>query len=158
MDENIDKFDGNDIVISTVILNHDKDIKLLRGFEIDEKSNNRYMRNVVIMIENEFVTSMTADTLILQEELAMFNIGDSQNKYFYPISRTINKEVLHSLEFTFDDGRKIYITKSQARAMVKLWNMSLQKYSFARLLEFEQEQSLETWTIALERNGYLLED
>ena len=153
MDEIIDVCADNKIIITHVVLNNNKDIKLLRGFEEDTKK--RYMRNIVIMIGDEFITSNVADTMLFKEELALFSYGDKQNKYFFPSTRTINQENVYSLELTLNNGKKIYITKSEAKAMVGLWNMSLQGYSFARLLEFEKEQTLETWTLALESNGYL---
>lgn len=155
MDELIDTCKDNKIIISHVVLNYDRDIKLLRGFEEDANVKKRYMRNIVIMIGDEFITSNIADTMLFKEELALFNFGDKQNKYFFPSSRTIEKESVSSLALTLSDGKIIHISKSEAKAMVGLWNMSLQGYSFARLLEFEKEQTLETWTIALESNGYL---
>ncbi|WP_188110026.1 hypothetical protein [Sulfurimonas hydrogeniphila] len=48
MDEIIDVYADNKIIITHVMLNNDKDIKLLRGFEEDTKK--RYIRNVVIMV------------------------------------------------------------------------------------------------------------
>jgi len=155
MDEIVNAYQSSEIIISHVMLNNDKNIKLLRGFEEDERTKKRYIRNIVIMVESEFVTSNIADTMLFKEELALFNFGDSQNKYFFPATRNINKESVFSLVLTLGDGKKIYITRSEAKAMVGLWNMSLQGYSFARLLEFEKEQTLETWTTALESNGYL---
>jgi hypothetical protein len=155
MDEIIGAYQENRIIISHVVLNHDKDIKLLRGFEEDSGVKKRYMRNIVIMIGDEFITSNIADTMLFKEELALFNFGDKQNKYFFPSSRIVEKESVSSLSLTLSDGKIIYISKSEAKAMVGLWNMSLQGYSFARLLEFEKEQTLETWTVALKLNGYL---
>jgi len=155
MDEIIDIYKENKIIVSCVVLNHDENIKLLRGFEEDSNTKKRYIRNIVIMIGDEFITSNIADTMLFKEELALFNFGDKQNKYLVPSSRTIEKESVSSLSITLSDGVVIHITRSEAKAMVGLWNMSLQGYSFARLLEFEKEQTLETWTVALENNGYL---
>lgn len=155
MDERIDVYQENNIVISHVILNHDKDIKLLRGFEENTKAKKRYIRNIVIMIGNEFITSNLADSILLKEELALFNFGDKQNKYFFPSSRTIKQQSVNSLDLTLSNGKVIHICKSEAKAMVVIWNMALQGYSFSRLLELEKKQTLETWTVALEANGYL---
>ena len=155
MDERIDVYQENNIVISHVILNHDKDIKLLRGFEENIKAKKRYIRNIVIMIGNEFITSNLADSILLKEELALFNFGDKQNKYFFPSSRTIKQQSVNSLDLTLSNGKVIHICKSEAKAMVVIWNMALQGYSFSRLLELEKKQTLETWTVALEANGYL---
>ena len=155
MDELVVEYNGNQIEISHVVLNQCKDIKLLRGFEQDAGNKKRYMRNIVIMIGDEFVTSNIADSMLLKEELFLFNQGDSQNKYFFPSSRILEKESVNSLVLTLEYGRKIYISKSEARAIVALWNMAMQGYSFSRLLEYEKVQTLETWTAALEENGYL---
>ena len=155
MDEMIENYNANKIVISDVILNNDKNIKLLRGFELDDSAKKKYMRNVVIMVEDEFITSNMADTMIFKEELSLFNFGDKQNKYLFPSSRKIEQENTNSLDLQLSDGKVIHITRSEAKAMTGLWNMALQGYSFARLLEFEKDQTLETWTVALEANGYL---
>ena len=155
MDELIIAYQENQIEISHVVLNQDKDIKLLRGFEQDAGNKKRYMRNIVIMIADEFVTSNIADSMLFKEELALFNQGDAQNKYFLPLERTLSEERVNSLVLTLVDNQKIYISKSEARAIVSLWNMSMQGYSFSRLLEFETKQTLETWTASLEQNGYM---
>ena len=155
MDELVVEYNGNDIEISHVVLNQDKDIKLLRGFKQDKDNKKKYMRNFVIMIGDEFVTSNIADSMLLKEELFLFNQGDIQNKYFFPSTRKLEQESVNSLVLTLENGRKIYISKSEARAIVALWNMSMQGYSFSRLLEYEKAQTLETWTVALELNGYL---
>jgi len=155
MDELVEEYKGNTIMISHVVLNQSKNIKLLRGFEHDTKSNKRYMRNIVIMVDDEFVTSNISDSMLLKEELALFNHGDVQNKYFFPSARTLEDERVNSLVLTLSNNKKIHVSRSEARAMVSLWNMAMQGYSFSRLLEFEKSQTLETWTVALESNGYL---
>lgn len=155
MDEQIVGYQENRIELSHVVLNYDKNIKLLRGFEVDAKSNKRHMRNIVIMVGNEFVTSNIADSILLKEEFALFDRGDAQNKYLFPSDRTVEKERVNSLILKFADDNQIYITRSEAKAIVTLWNMSMHGYSFSRLLEFETKQTLETWTTLLENNGYL---
>ena len=155
MDEMIESYNGNKIVISEVSLNNDKHIKLLRGFEVDKKAKQKYMRNVVVMVEDEFITSNMADSMIFKEELVLFNLGDKQNKYLFPSSRTIEQKKANSLDLKLRDGKVIHITRSEARAMIELWKMAFKTYTFSRLLEFEKEQTLETWTVALEANGYL---
>ncbi len=154
MDDNISKYNG-EIDISHVILDHGKNIKLLRGFEIVPDIDKRYMRNVVIMVSDEFVTSNLTDSIRLREELILFTSGDLQNKFLYPTTRKIKKETVHSLVLTLPSKKEVFIGRAEARTMVTIWNMAMQGYSFSRLSEFETSQSLETWTRALERNGYL---
>ena len=155
MDELIVGRNENRIELSHVVLNYKHNIKLLRGFGVDAKSDKRYMRNIVIMIGDEFATSNIADSILLKEELALFDRGDAQNKYLFPSDRMIKKERVNSLILKVSDNSEIFVTRSEAKAIVTLWNMSMQGYSFSRLLEFETKQTLESWTMLLEENGYL---
>ena len=113
------------------------------------------MRNFVIMLDDEFITSNIADSILLKEELNLFYQGDSQNKYFKLKTRTIKNDKVHSLHMLLEDGKEIFVSKSEAKAIVTLWNMSMMGYTFTRLLEFEAQQTLESWTYALEEYGYL---
>jgi hypothetical protein len=155
MDEIIEKQSGNSIIITDVVLNNQKNIRLLRGYEEDYNNKKRYMRNIVIMIEDEFITSNIADTMLLKEELNLFEKGDDQNKFFKITTRTVDKKIMISLKLTLTNKKDIFISKSEAKAICKLFDMSLQGYSFARLLEFETKQTAQTWTLALEYYGYL---
>jgi len=155
MDEIIKESYSTDILITHVVLNQQKDIKLLRGYEEDYDNKKRYMRNFVIMIKNEFITSNIADSMLFKEELSLFEKGDDQNKYLKLTSRLIGKKQNISLKLNLADKSEIFISKSEAKAIVKLFEMSLQGYSFARLLEFETKQTAQTWTLALENNEYL---
>jgi len=156
MDELIFKDELNRPELTVVSLNNKHKISLLRAFEVDLKTQKKYMRNVVFMIENEFITDNMADSVLLKEELILFEKGDEQNTFFQLKSRKIRESHILSLALKLDSGKTIYISKSQARAIVSLWNMAMMGYSFARILEFETQQTLQSWTQALYDN-YLLE-
>jgi hypothetical protein len=156
MDELIFKDELNRPELTVVPLNNKHEISLLRAFEVDIKTQKKYMRNVVFMIQNEFITDNMADSVLLKEELILFEKGDEQNTFFQLKSRKIKESNVLSLSSTLDSGKVIYISKSQARAIVSLWNMAMMGYSFARILEFETQQTLQSWTQALYDN-YLLE-
>jgi len=156
MDDLIFKDELNRPELTVVPLNNKHEISLLRAFEIDTKTQKKYMRNVVFMIQNEFITDNMADSVLLKEELILFEKGDEQNTFFQLKSRKIKESHILSLSLTLDSGKTIYISKSQARAIVSLWNMAMMGYSFARILEFETQQTIQSWTQALYEN-YLLE-
>jgi len=155
MNEYIEIYEDTYISLSEVILNRNKDIKLLRGFDYDIESNKRYMRHIVVAKGKKIILDNIADAMLFKEELGLFNFGDPQNKYFSLSSRTLDKESVYSLVLSLSDDEKVYITKSEAKAMVGLWNMAMQGYSFAKLLEFEEKYSLKNWRAALVENGYM---
>ena len=142
-------------MLSVVPLNNKHKISLLRAFEVDLQSNKKYMKNVVFMIENEFITDNMADAVLLKEELMLFEKGDKQNTFFKLKSRKFKDSNVLSLSLTLDSGKTIYISKSEARAIVSLWNMSMMGYSFSRIMEFETKQTARSWTQALYNNNLL---
>ncbi len=157
MDELINKDTINKPELTVVPLNNKHRIGLGRAFEIDTKTKKKYMRNIVFIIDNEFVTDNMADSVLFKEELILFDKGDGQNKFLKLTKRKLEDENVISLELKLDNEKEIFISRSEARAMVSLYNMSMQGYSFARILEYETQQTLQSWTNIL-YNNYLLDD
>ncbi|TKI69069.1 hypothetical protein FCU45_08900 [Sulfurimonas crateris] len=155
MDELIKRDDTNMPEPTVVALNNHMEIGILRGFEIDVKNTKKYMRNVLFIVGNEVITDNFADTILLKEELKLFDKGDEQNTFFKVVQRELNGKKVISLELSLDDGKKIYISKSEAKAIVDIWNMAMQGYSFARILEYENTQTLESWTDMLYQSNLL---
>ncbi|MDD3505849.1 MAG: hypothetical protein PHX65_04795 [Sulfurimonas sp.] len=155
MDELIKRDEINIPEPTVVPLHNKKRIALLRAFEVDARNNKKYMRNVLFIVENEAITDNFADTILLKEELLLFDRGDLQNTFFKVVTREVSGKKVISLELCLDSGKKIYISKSEARAIVEIWNMSMQGYSFARILEYENQQTLESWTNILHQSGLL---
>lgn len=155
MDELIKKDYTNRPEPTIVHLHNKKQISLVRAFEIDARNSKKYMRNVLFAIENEAITDNFADTILLKEELKLFDQGDEQNTFFKVVQRELNGKKVISLEFSLDDGKKIHVSKSEAKAIVDIWNMSMQGYSFARILEHENTQTLESWTNILYQSNLL---
>ena len=155
MDELIKKDHINKPELTVVHLHNKKKIDLGRAFEIDARNNRKYMRNILFAIENEAITDNFADTILLKEELKLFDKGDEQNTFFKVVQRELNGKKVTSLELCLDSGKQIYISKSEAKAIVDIWNMSMQGYSFARILEHENTQTLESWTNILYQSNLL---
>ena len=156
MDELIFEDGVNRPEITVVPLNNKHNISLVRAFEVETQTKKKYMRNIVFMVQNEFITDNMADSVLLKEELLLFEKGDAQNRFFQVTSRKINGNAVLSLSLKLSSGKTIHISKSEARAIVSLWNMAMMGYSFSRILEFETQQTVQSWTQALYDN-YLLE-
>lgn len=155
MDELIKRDETNIQEPTVVPLHNKKKIALLRAFEVDLRNNKKYMRNVLFIVENEVMTDNFSDTILLKEELKLFDKGDEQNTFFRVVERELKGKKVTSLELSLDGGKKIYISKSEAKAIVDIWNMSMQGYSFSRILEYENQQTLESWTNILHQSGLL---
>ena len=156
MDELIFNDELNRPELTVVPLNRKHNISLVRAFEVDIKTQKKYMRNIVFMVQNEFITDNMADSVLLKEELILFAKGDEQNTFLKLKSRKIKESNVLSLSLILNSGKKIHISRSEARAIVSLWNMAMMGYSFSRILEFETQQTIQTWTRALYDN-YLLD-
>ena len=72
---------GVELKVVPVSLNLDKEIYLIHTFEENLEAKKKYIRNELILIRNEILTSTFSDTVHFMEELNLFDIGNSQNKY-----------------------------------------------------------------------------
>lgn len=153
MDELTVRNENFDITLTKVGLNFDKEIYLVRAFEHDLGANKKYLRTAGILIGDELLTSTFADTTHFMEELNLFDFGNSQNKYFAVTEYKNTKNL--KLIIDEDKEKYVFISKSEAKTMYKLFNMSLIGYSLARVLEFEYQFTPQSISIALHRHDYL---
>jgi len=136
--------------LTKVALNLDKNIFLLRAFEMKGHMNKKYLRSSAIMIGNELVTSTFTDTTHFFEELNLFDLGSDQNKYF----TVVEKNKVKNLKLKINDN-DIYLSKSEAKAIYKLFNLSMVGYSLSRVLEFEFKFTPDNIADVLEHADYL---
>lgn len=153
MDELTARNENFDIILTKVGLNLDKEIYLLRAFEEDQIAKKKYLRTAGILVGDELLTSTFADTTHFMEELNLFDFGNSQNKYFAVTEYKNTK----NLKLIIDEDKEMYvfISKSEAKTMYKLFNMSLIGYSLARVLEFEYRFTPQSISSALHHHDYL---
>ena len=142
----------SDLEITTVPLNLDKNIKLVRVFEDDLSNKKKYVRSACIIVNNTILTATFSDTIHFLEELNLFDFGNSQNKY---LSITEYKST-KNLKLVCDIEDNIFISKSEAKAMYKLFNLSLVGYSMSRVLEYEFRLTPQHLTQLLHNNQFLL--
>lgn len=142
----------NRLDITSVPLNLDKEIFLIRAFEEDIEAKKKYIRNAGILVANVLLTSTFSDTIHFMEELYLFDTGNDQNKY---LSITEYKST-RNLKLNIDEDINVFISKSEARAIYKLFNLSLMGYSVSRVLEFEYRFTPESLTKLLHQNKYLI--
>ena len=134
MDEKIYGIDElNELEITVIPLNIDKKIYLMRAFEDDFEKKKKYIRSACIIVNNTILTSTFSDTIHFFEELNLFEYSNSQNKY---LSITEYKST-KNLKLICESEDNIFISKSEAKAIYKLFNLSFIGYSMSRVLEFE---------------------
>jgi len=133
MDEIIENYVANgEIFINKTTLNRDKNIYLLRAFL--RENNKKYLKSFAILVENTLFTANVADTVLLFEELNLFDKGDVKNKFF----EVTEHQKIKNLKLKIK-GLKIFISRSEAKAMYKIYNLSFLGYSTNRLLEDEYQ-------------------
>lgn len=122
------------IVLTKAALNLDKKIYLIRAFDEDLQVNKKYLISAAILVCDELLTSTFPDTMHWMEELYLFDIGNDQNKYF----TVTQHQKIKNLQMKTNNGN-IFISKSESKAMYKLFKMSLIGYSLSLVLKLEFE-------------------
>jgi hypothetical protein len=133
-------------------LSHAHNIYLVRGFLVDKDLKERYVTDIIFMCGEELITTSTTDSIQFNEELALFDRGDENNK-FLKIVQQKGKDsgLVYSLKLSLDSGNTIYIGKSEAKAMNRIWEMSLQRLTFARMMEAVSLTEAQDWSEELFR-------
>ena len=124
--------EGVSLTIIPISLNLDKRIRLIHVFEENISSNKKYIRNELILVDNQILTSTFSDTVHFMEELSLFDTGNDQNKYLAVAEHQKIKNL--KLKNVNDN---IFVSKSEARAIYRLFNMALMGYSLSVVLEKE---------------------
>lgn len=145
---------GTKLKIVPVALNKNKKICLLHVFEENLISKKKYIRNELVLVEDQILTSTFADTVHFFEELAMFDGGNDQNKYLRVAEHQATKNLMLKLE----NEKKIYLSKAEARAMTKIFNLAFLGYSVTSLLENEFFFTPEHLTKLLFENNFFIEE
>ncbi|OCL90693.1 hypothetical protein [Arcobacter porcinus] len=142
---------GVELKIIPVALNLDKEIYLLHVFEENYNLNKKFIRGELVLIENEIFTSTFADTVHFIEELNLFDTGNNQNKYL-DITEYKNTK---NLKLKTNTDKNIFISKSEAKAMYKIFNLAFLGYSVATVLEKEFRVTPQILTKLLHDNNLL---
>ena len=124
--------EGVSLTIIPISLNLDKRIRLIHVFEENISSNKKYIRNELILVDNQILTSTFSDTVHFMEELSLFDTGNDQNKY---LAIAEHQKIKNLKLKNVNDN--IFVSKSEARAIYRLFNMALMGYSLSVVLEKE---------------------
>lgn len=118
--------------VTFVPLIHSKKIYLMRVFEQDFKVKKKYILTAYIVIQNIIITSNFSDTIHFFEEVSLFDNGNIHNQYFDVVEhlKVKNLKLKH-------EELSVFLSKSEAKSIIKLFNLSLQGYSLTRVLENE---------------------
>jgi len=120
-----------DLEITKTTLLFGKNIYLIRAFK-KENQKKKYIKNLSILIDNVIYTATFADTQLFMEEINLFDRGNIQNKYM----KITEFEGIKNLELQLANKR-IYLSKSEAKAIYKIFNLAFAGYTVSRLLEDE---------------------
>lgn len=138
--------------LTPTVLSHDKNIIMARAFRVNPEIDERYMVDIIIMCGEKLITTNTVDSIQLNEELVLFDRGDENNKFLKVIQEKRKDGLVYSLKLSLEDGDVIYIGRSEAKAMVRIWDMSLHRFSFARLVENTSLTEAQDWSESLVRS------
>lgn len=142
---------GVELIIILIALNLDKEIYLLSIYEENLHVKKKFIRNELILIGNQILTSTFSDTIHFMEEINLFDVGNSQNKYLEisEFKSTKNLKLKHNGE------ENIFLSKSEAKAMYKIFNLAFIGYSVAPVLEREFKFTPQLLTKFLHQNQLL---
>lgn len=142
---------GVELIIIRISLNLDKDISLLSIYEEDLLLKKKFIRNELVLVCNQILTSTFCDTVHFMEEINLFDVGNCQNKYLdvTEYQSTRNLKLKHS------GDKNIFISKSEAKAIYKIFNLAFIGYSVAAVLEREFKFTPQLLTKILYENQLL---
>lgn len=142
---------GVELKIIPIALNLDKEIYLLHIFEEDQSVKKKFIRNELVLIGNQILTSTFSDTVHFMEELNLFDIGNNQNKYLDVTEYQSTK----NLKLKHNGDENIFISRSEAKAMYKIFNLAFLGYSVATVLEKEFRFTPQLLTKLFHQNNLL---
>jgi len=139
--------------ITAVELNKAKKMSLIRGFEVER--DKKFMRFVALKIGNKIITDELEQVVLFKEELLLFDGIEEENTFFSVSIKVLKNQKIKSMKFKLSNKKNVYFSRAEAKAITTLWNMSLQGYSFARLMEEPTKQTVQSWSKHLLSFGYL---
>ena len=135
------------------VLNYDRKMVLVRAIEVDEVDNKSYLRTLMLLVENEFITTNYPDTKLLLSELKLFNQGNKQNKY----TSLEQKDGDINLKLKLSDS-VIYISKVEAHAITEIYHESKVGTSMKKLFDGEYRPELSVLTSWIHEAGLLFKN
>lgn len=124
--------DGIQTKCEQILLNTKHKLFLHRFYELEKKTHQRYLINLIITVNNtEQVTENFAETIQFKEELNLFFRGDIQNTFL----QIASKADVRSLSLEMPEGIKIYISQSEAIAIASLIHYAMQGFLFVKLFD-----------------------
>jgi hypothetical protein len=152
-DQTVVFYDEEGVELKHVIvcLNLDKKIFLICIIEEDDLFKKKYIRGLLILMGNQLLTSIFCDTMHFMEELNLFDFGNSQNKFLDITEYKSTK----NLKLKHNGNENIFISKSEAKSIYRLFNLIFLGNSVTKLLEKEIKLTPQQLTLILDDLGFL---
>lgn len=132
LDEQISTTIPENVSLIEIPVIRNKKICFVRAKERVDKENKNYLRSILIMIDNELLTTNLADTMVFLAEIRKFERGNKQNYY-----TTIEQhEGDINLKVKLTEGH-VYISTVEALAIIEMHKIALQGMSLIRIIEDE---------------------
>lgn len=143
---------GVELLPISIPLDANQGIYLIQIFEENHEARKKYLRGELILVRDYILTSTFCDTVHFMEEINLFDSGNDQNRYLGIAEYKATK----NLKLKYDGDTDIFISKSVARSMYKIFNLSFSGYSMATLLEREFRLTPQILTQLLHKFKFLL--
>lgn len=124
---------GIELLPIAIPLDENQGIYLIQIFEQNHEAKKKYLRGELILVNDCILTSTFCDTIHFMEEINLFDSGNDQNRYLSVTEYKATK----NLKLKYDGNVDVFISKSVARGMYKIFNMSFSGYSISAILERE---------------------
>jgi hypothetical protein len=149
-DEQINETIPENVSLIEIPVIRNKQICFIRAKEKVDTDKKSYLRSMLIIVGDELITTNFADTISLLAEIQKFEHGNKQNTY--TSIEQHNGDTNLKLKLT--DGH-IYISTSEALAILNMHKYSLQGISLTRIIEDELMLSAEMIATYLHKNNML---
>lgn len=143
---------GVELLPIAIPLDENQGIYLIQLFEQNHEAKKKYLRGELILVKDCILTSTFCDTIHFFEEINLFDSGNDQNRYLAVTEYKATK----NLRLKYDGDIDIFISKSVARGMYKIFTLSFAGYSTAALLEREFRLTPQLLTHLLHQFKFLL--
>ena len=132
LDEQINTTIPENVSLIEIPVIRNKKICFVRAKERVNKENKNYLRSILIMIDNELLTTNLADTMVFLAEIRKFERGNKQN--YYTTIEQHDGDI--NLKVKLTEGH-VYISTVEALAIIEMHKIALQGMSLIRITEDE---------------------
>jgi hypothetical protein len=108
-------------------------MSIYKFYEENHEIKKKYLRGIIIIVHNFVLTTKFNELVHFMEELNLFDYGNEQNQYLSIADYKNTK----NLKLKYKGKTPVYFSKSSAKAIYKIFHLSLLGNSLNTILENE---------------------